>query len=125
MKRLGLFMALQLIAAIVFGQFSLTGIVKDSQGETLSGANVMLKNTFNRTTAGIKGDFKFSNLSKGEYTIAVTFVGYKNFSREIKLTNSSDLELVLEPASVLTEEVLVSAARAGEKSPLAYTNIGK
>ena len=125
MKRLGFFLALQLFAAIVFGQYSLTGIVKDLKGETLSGANVMLRNTFNRTTAGINGDFKFSNLAKGDYTILVTFVGYKNFSRDITLSNSRELELVLESASVLTEEVLVSAARAGEKSPMAYTNVGK
>ena len=125
MKRFGLLLALQFIAAIVFGQFSLTGIVKDLKGETLSGANVTLKNTFSRTTAGINGDFKFSNLPKGDYTLVVTFVGYKNFSKEITLSNSRTVELVLEPTTVLTEEVLVSAARAGEKSPMAYTNIGK
>ena len=94
-------------------------------GVTLSGANVTLKNTFSRTTAGINGDFKFSNLPKGDYTLVVTFVGYKNFSKEITLSNSRTVELVLEPTTVLTEEVLVSAARAGEKSPMAYTNIGK
>ncbi|MEI7524075.1 MAG: TonB-dependent receptor [Mariniphaga sp.] len=125
MKRFGLLLALQFITAIVFGQFSLTGIVKDLKGETLSGANVTLKNTFSRTTAGINGDFKFSNLPKGDYTLVVTFVGYKNFSKEITLSNSRTVELVLEPTTVLTEEVLVSAARAGEKSPMAYTNIGK
>ncbi len=125
MKRIGLFLALQLVAAIVFGQISLTGIVKDTKGEPLSGANVMLGNTFNRTTAGIKGDFKFSNIKKGEYKIQITFVGYKNFTKDLNLSSSENLDVVMERASFLTEEVLVSAARAGEKSPLAFTNIGK
>ena len=125
MKRIGLFVALQLVAAIVFGQISLTGIVKDTKGEPLSGANVMLGNSFNRTTAGIKGDFKFSNLRKGEYKIQITFVGYKNFTKDLNLSSSENLDIVMERASFLTEEVLVSAARAGDKSPLAFTNIGK
>jgi len=55
MKRLGLFLILQLFAVIVFGQLSLSGIVRDANGEPLTGANVMLANTFDRTTAGIGG----------------------------------------------------------------------
>lgn len=125
MKRFGLLLALQLFGAMVFGQLSLSGIVKDVRGEALSGANVMLVNTFDGTTAGISGEFKFHNLKKGRYTVQVTFIGYKNYSREINLLSSERLEIVLEQTSVLTEEVLVSTARAGEKSPMAYTNIGK
>jgi len=125
MKRFGLFLALQLVGALVFGQFSLTGTVKDVKGELLSGANVMLVNSFNRTTAGSQGEFKFSNLRKGEYTIQISFIGYKNFTKELTLNSSENLNVVMEPANILTEEVLVSAARAGEKSPMAYTNIGK
>ena len=125
MKRLGLFLAMQLLAAMVFGQISLSGIVRNVKGEALSGANVMLVNTFDGATAGIGGEFKFPNLKKGLYTVQVTYIGYKNFSQELKLNNSQNLDIVMEPTSVLTEEVLISAARAGEKSPVAYTNIGK
>lgn len=125
MKRIGLVVALQLIAAIVFGQLSLTGIIKDLKGEPLCGANVMLENTFSRSTSGIKGDYKFSNLAKGDYTLLVTFIGYKTFSKQLTLKNSGIVDIVMEPTTILTEEVLVSAARAGEKSPVAFTNIGK
>jgi len=125
MKRLGLFLTLQLIATVVFGQLSLSGIVKDVKGEALSGANVILVNTFDRTSTGIGGEFKFTNLKQGKYTVQVTFVGYKNFMTELMLNNTLKLDVIMEPANVLTEEVLVSAARAGEKSPVAYTNIGK
>ncbi|MCX6237875.1 MAG: TonB-dependent receptor [Bacteroidia bacterium] len=125
MKRIGLFFTLQLLAVMTFAQLSLTGIVKDEKGEALSGANVLLANTFNGTTAGINGEFKFPNLPKGKYTIVVTFIGYHNFRKELILNNSEKLDIALEPTSVLTEEVLVSASRAGQKSPVAHTNIGK
>ncbi len=125
MKRIGLFFALQLLAVMVFAQLSLTGVVKDNKGEALSGANVVLGNTYNGTTAGANGEFKFANLRKGKYTVVVTFIGYHNFSKELILNNSENLDIVLEPTSVLTEEVLVSASRAGQKSPIAFTTIGK
>jgi len=125
MKQFGLFLALQLFTVVVFGQLSLSGIVKDINGEALSGANVMLVNTFDRTTAGITGEFKFMNLKNGKYTVQITFVGYKNFTKELIMNSSLNLEVAMEPTNILTEEVLISAARAGEKSPVAYTNIGK
>jgi len=125
MKRLGLILALQLFTVVVYGQLSLSGIVKDTKGEPLRGANIMLANTFVGTTAGVGGEFKFTNLKKGKYTIQVTYIGYKNFVKELMVDSSRKLEIVMEPAIVLTEEVLVSVARAGDKSPVAYTNIGK
>lgn len=125
MKRFGLFFVLQLLAAVVFAQLSLTGIVRDEKGEALTGANVILANTFIRTTTGVNGEFKFPNLRKGTYTVTVTFIGYNSFSKEQIINESKELLIVLEPSSVLTEEVLVAASRAGEKSPVAFTNIGK
>jgi len=74
MKRIGLFFTLQLLAIMTFAQLSLTGVVKNEKGEALSGANVLLANTFNGTTAGINGEFKFPNLPKGKYIVVVTFI---------------------------------------------------
>jgi iron complex outermembrane recepter protein len=125
MKRFGLLLSLQLIAVMVFGQLSLTGIVKDSRGELLGGANLMLGNNGNRTTANSKGEFRFVNIPAGDYKLTVTFLGYTNYIQELSLGHSTQVEIILEPSTVLTEEVLVSAARAGENSPFAYTNIGK
>ncbi|HEY3390141.1 MAG TPA: TonB-dependent receptor [Prolixibacteraceae bacterium] len=125
MKRIGLFFVLQLLAVMVFAQLSITGVVKDEKGEALVGANVLLGNTFNGTTTGSNGEFKFSNLRKGKYSVIVTFIGYKGFHKDMDLTSSENLNIILEPARVLTEEVLVSASRAGQKSPVAYTTIGK
>jgi iron complex outermembrane receptor protein len=125
MKRFGLFLVLQLLTAMAFGQLSLSGIVRDEKGVVLAGANVLLVNTFNRTTTGPNGEFMFSNLKRGKHTITATFIGYNNFSKELLVNESKELSIILEPSSVLTEEVLVSASRAGERSPVAYTNIGK
>ena len=47
MKRIGLFCALLFLVSMSFAQFSLTGVVKDENGEPLPGANVLIDNTFN------------------------------------------------------------------------------
>ena len=125
MRQISLFIVLQLLAVTTFAQLSISGTVKDEKGEVLSGANVSLGNTYRGTTAGIKGDFKFSNLKKGKYTLLVTFIGYHNYTKEVQLEQSENLNIALDPASILTEEVLVSASRAGQKSPVAYTTLGK
>ena len=125
MKRIGLFCAFLMLVSVAFAQFSLTGVVKDENGDPLPCANVLIDNTFKGIAAGTNGEFKFSNLRKGKYIIIVTFIGYQNFTKELNLSKSEHLEIILEPKSVLTEEVLISASRADQKSPVAYTNIGK
>ena len=114
-----------MLVSVAFAQFSLTGVVKDENGDPLPCANVLIDNTFKGIAAGTNGEFKFSNLRKGKYSITVTFIGYQNFTKELNLSKSEHLEIILEPKSVLTEEVLISASRADQKSPVAYTNIGK
>jgi iron complex outermembrane receptor protein len=125
MKGISLFFALQLLSAMVFAQLSLTGIVKDEKGEALIGANVVVGNTFNATTTGLNGEFRFTNLRKGEYTLKTTYIGYENFSKNLMLNESTSIKIAMEPATILTEEVLISASRAGQKSPVAFTTIGK
>ena len=125
MRQITLFIVLQLIAVTTFAQYSLSGTVKDEKGEVLSGANVSLGNTYRGTTAGANGDFKFSNLKKGRYSLLVTFIGYHNYTNEVQLEQSQILNIALKPVNILTEEVLVSASRAGPKSPVAYTTLGK
>ena len=120
-----LFLTLQLLAGMVFAQVTLMGVVKDEKGKALNGANVTLENTYLKTSTGSYGEFKFANLRKGNYTLMVTFVGYSNFSKEVILNADENMGVVMPQATHLTEEVLVSATRAGQKSPVAYTNIGK
>jgi iron complex outermembrane receptor protein len=121
MKRIGLLFVLQLFAVMTFAQLSLTGVVKNEKGEALSGANVLLGNTFNGTVAGVNGEFKFQNLHKGSYNLQV----YNSFNKEIIINESESIDVVLKTASIMAEEVLVSATRVGQKSPVAHTNIGK
>lgn len=52
------------------------GVVKDSKGEPIVGASVVIKGTQKGTTTDINGNFSLANVKQGE-TIQVSFVGFK------------------------------------------------
>lgn len=52
-----------------------TGVVFDSNGETIIGASVMVKGTTNGTITGLSGDFSLSHVQKGD-VILISYIGY-------------------------------------------------
>jgi len=61
---------------------TLTGTVTDTEGEALPGANVVLVGTQKGTSVGADGSYRLTQISPGEYTVRVSFVGYKTVERE-------------------------------------------
>ena len=83
---------------------SCTGIVKDTTGETVIGASVVVKGTTNGTITGIDGDFSLSNVKKGDI-IQISFVGYKTV--EVKW-NGQPLNVTLKDDTEMLGEVVVT-----------------
>ncbi len=122
MKRLYFWLLLQLMGIAAFAQYDLEGKVT-GEGKPLPGASVLLNNTQYGMSTLNDGSFEFRNLKKGNYTITVSFIGYEPRIRKISVPAEEAITIDLEPVSVLTSEVLVSATRAGNKTPVAYTNV--
>lgn len=58
---------------------SIEGILTDSQnGETLIGANVIIKGTTNGSVTDMDGKYLINNLKPGTYSLVVSYVGYTN-----------------------------------------------
>ena len=53
------------------------GVVKDSKGETIIGASVVVKGTSNGTITDFDGNFSLPNVKKGS-VIQISFVGFKS-----------------------------------------------
>ena len=83
---------------------SCTGIVKDTTGETVIGASVVVKGTTNGTITGIDGDFSLNNVKQGDI-IQISFVGYKTV--EVKW-NGQPLNVTLKDDTELLGEVVVT-----------------
>lgn len=124
MKKCFLGLLMQLFVLSVFGQITLSGTVTGSS-EPLAGASVVLKNTMYGVSANSNGNFEFRNLKPGEYEILVSFVGFKPAERKIDLKTSQQIEIELEPDVILTDEIMISALIAGDKTPMSYLNLGK
>jgi iron complex outermembrane receptor protein len=104
--------------------FTLKGKVVDENNESLPGATILVKESTNGTSTDFDGKFQL-NLIKGDYTIQVSFIGYKTVSKEISLTKNDEIEFVLLPNSTILEEVLVSAVRVNADVPVTFSNLSK
>jgi iron complex outermembrane receptor protein len=119
--------AMLVLPLSLLAQLSISGKVTDAQeDQALPGANVLLKNSFKAASTNAEGSFTFSNLKSGNYTLQVSFVGYQTQQIEVVLDNKDKvIRIALPKSTVMTEEVLVSATRATEKSGLAFTNVSR
>ena len=83
--------------------------------EPVIGANIIVEGTFFGAAADLEGYYYINNIPPGEYTVAVTSIGYrKTIVTEVKiridLTTNLDVDLISE-AIELGEEVVVVADR--------------
>ena len=122
MKRFNFWLLLQLMGVAALAQHNLTGVVT-ADGEPLPGASIVIENTFYGVSAKSDGSFEFKNLKKGEYLLKASFVGFETQEKQVTVPAQQNIIFNLEPASIMTGEVLVSATRAKDKTPVAYTNI--
>ena len=61
---------------------TLTGTVTDMDETALPGANVVLVGTQKGTSVGEDGSYRLTQIEPGEYTVRVSFVGYKTVQQE-------------------------------------------
>ena len=89
--------------------FSIRGTVKDSKnGETLLGATVFLKGT---TNGAVTNPYGFYSLTakEGTYSLVVSYMGYKNISKDIILKEDQILNFELTESSQQLDEVVITA----------------
>lgn len=125
MKKMIALWLFQLLYFSANAQNTLNGHVENEQGQPLIGANVVIENTFFGMPTGPNGEFSFKNVKSGTYRLKVSYLGYQPASRKITLPGKGSLTIVLKSSAVLADEVIVSATRAGEKTPVAYSDVTK
>jgi iron complex outermembrane receptor protein len=124
MKKISIF--LFLFASILANaqQFTLSGKVVDNNNEPLVNASVVVTETKQGTTTNFGGDFAM-NLKKGNYTIRVSYLGYKTETKKVSLTKNTSINFELSANETLLEEVLVNAVRVNADIPVTFSNLSK
>ena len=118
-------LAFWLVSLAAFAQSNLRGVVESASGEVLIGANVVLLGTGRGSNSDLTGKFEIRNVPDGKYTLRVSYLGFESFSQEINLPFSTELEAVLSPSSLLTEEFIVYATRASERTPTTFKMVDR
>jgi len=126
MKKSAVLFCLTVLPFLLQAQFSITGTVSDSvTGEQLPGAHIIIRNTYYFTVSNPDGTFKFQNLKPGNYTLKVSFMGYREYIKNIDLKGDVKIDVLMQPAAILEDEVVISATRASAKSPETFQNISR
>ncbi len=117
-----LVIAINTIAFRVSGQV-INGKVTDEKGNPLPGAAIAVENTYLGTYSGSDGTY-FLKISKdGVYSLKFSFTGYEGVNREVNLKGISTQNVTLVPKEIMTEEIIVNGTRAGNKTPVTFTNL--
>ncbi|MFC5269116.1 TonB-dependent receptor [Adhaeribacter terreus] len=121
LRALAVFM---LLPAFAFAQFSLSGTVLDAENQPLSGASVQLSNQKGQL-ADASGNFNFTNLEAGNYTVRVTYLGFEPITETVALFTDKTLSFSLQKSTIRTGEVVITATRANDKTGTTFTNVSK
>ncbi len=112
MKRVttsGLFFLILTLVAPSFGQEH-TGVITDAEtGDPLVGANAAVQGTSIGASTGVDGRFSFQYTNNEDYTLVVSFVGYRTVERVLSPgDNTSNLNFSLETDLLGTDEIVVT-----------------
>lgn len=123
---------LSMILIMFFGAVSLygqqakcviSGRVTSYDGKPMAGASVVVEELTMGVATGNDGYYEVRGLKCGDYNIRYSFIGYETEIKSITLDKDIAVDISLDEAAVMAGEVVVSSTRAGNSTPLAYSNI--
>lgn len=122
------FVLLMTLSINVLGQSQVEGVLTNKQGQPIVGANVVLQESQQGAATNQDGRYTIQNVKPGAYTLVVTFVGYDEVRKKLTVaegTNRVQQDLQLSERIFNLGGLTVTATRAGEKTPMTYTNVDK
>ena len=112
-------MPLQLLA-----QFNLNGNVFDKENhEALIGAHISIEELELVSVSDEFGNFRFENIETGSYTLEASYVGFKIYKTTVNINKDTNIKIAMTMDSMMEDEIIVTASRVGEKTPLTYSEI--
>ena len=117
----GLFLSTTLIAQTQ----TLSGRISDSvTGEYVIGANVILEGLNKGVSTNIYGFYSIQ-VPQGEINVIYSFIGYKNVTKQLNITEATTINIDLTPSTIEIEgaEVVGSITENTKSSDLGRANV--
>ena len=109
-----LFIVSLFFCGITFAQTSISGSVKDSKNQPVSGANVKVAGDNSGTVTDSDGNFNLSTTQKPPFDIEISSVGYG--TKKVSVTsNNQNVSVALTDEENKLDEIVVSASRTPER----------
>ena len=99
-------------------QSVLKGKVTDAEGKPLFGTTIQINETSLGAIADGGGEYEFSNLKAGDYTLLFYYLGMEPVKKEVTLSGIVVLDIVMQSASYVSEGITITAVRAEEDEPV-------
>lgn len=104
-KRLTSTLLVGAFCTMAFAQSSrITGIIKDSKGEPLIGASILVKGSKTGSITDLEGKYSLSNVKPGD-VLVVSYIGYE--PQEIKVGSQKNLSVILKEVQNNLDELVV------------------
>lgn len=98
---------------------TIQGHITDADQKPLSGVNVLIAQLNTGTQSNEQGDFSIENLSAGNYTLTISYLGFKTQSKQVSVENDGVLTLgniVLYEGNEILNEVVINGERQNKFS---------
>tara|TARA_Y100001970_G_C14258903_1_gene877904 strand:- start:4155 stop:7130 length:2976 start_codon:yes stop_codon:yes gene_type:complete len=100
---------------------TLSGSVFDDSGSPLAGANVLVDGSDDGAATDEEGNFTIENIQAGT-SVTASMIGHES---QTLYADTDKLEFILTAVVIEMNALEVLASRAGEDTPVAYTNVDK
>jgi outer membrane receptor protein involved in Fe transport len=122
---------LLLIFCLFFGiatyaQTSINGTVKDTNGDPVPGANIVVVGTTVGAVTDFDGNFVLQTSEQPPFTLRITSIGFSEITAQVTRNNQT-LSIILTESQTLLDEIVVSASRTPERlfeSPVSVERFG-
>ena len=106
-----LFVSLFVVQASAQKKHTVSGYVKDkANGESSFGATVYIKEILKGTTTNSSGFYSIT-IAEGEYTLVISYVGFKKIEQKINLNENIRLNYEIESDAIQGKEFVVTGKR--------------
>ena len=98
---------------------TIQGRITDADQKPLSGVNVLITQLNTGTQSNEQGDFNIENLSAGNYTLTISYLGFKTQTKQVSVQNDGVLTLgniVLYEGNEILNEVVINGERQNKFS---------
>jgi len=97
------------IAGNAAAQVTISGSVRDKQGNRIPGVNIYLENSYDGASSDSTGNFSFQTSEAGSQLLVATIIGYQKWERSIDLSDPQKIGIILKESVNTLDAVTITA----------------